>query len=104
MVKLTLLRARHRLGFLATALLLALLAASQADSPQLLHVRAAARGGHSQAKLSQLRTLTFYNGELTTSRRGKPVQQMTCVGEACRKVSMKWSSASAVGAYESVFN
>jgi hypothetical protein len=38
-----------------------------------------------RVKLSSIRSLTFYAGELTTSRRTAPVEQLVCEGAPCRR-------------------
>ncbi|KAF5391572.1 hypothetical protein D9757_002386 [Collybiopsis confluens] len=39
----------------------------------------------SRIKLSDIPSLTFYKGELTTARRSYPLPQLVCIGEPCRK-------------------
>ncbi|EMD33329.1 hypothetical protein CERSUDRAFT_126100 [Gelatoporia subvermispora B] len=38
----------------------------------------------SRVALSRIKALTFYKDELTTSRRGDPIQQLECIGKPCR--------------------
>ncbi|TBU25201.1 hypothetical protein BD311DRAFT_728203 [Dichomitus squalens] len=38
----------------------------------------------SRVALSQIRSLTFYQGERTLSRRGQPIPQLKCVGKPCK--------------------
>ncbi|KAK7050929.1 hypothetical protein VNI00_005041 [Paramarasmius palmivorus] len=38
----------------------------------------------SKVRLANINSLTFYNGEVTTARRGRPIPQLTCVGRACK--------------------
>lgn len=38
----------------------------------------------SKIALNKIPSLTFYQDAETTSRRGKPVPQLTCIGQACQ--------------------
>jgi len=39
---------------------------------------------HRRVLLSSIKALTLYAGEKTLSRRGRPVPQLTCIGDACK--------------------
>jgi len=39
---------------------------------------------HRRVLLSSIKALTLYAGEYTLSRRGRPVPQLTCIGDACK--------------------
>lgn len=40
---------------------------------------------HRRVLQSSIKTLTFYDGELTQGRRTQPVPQLSCVGKACKQ-------------------
>lgn len=44
-----------------------------------------AHSSHQKVLQSSIKTLTFYDGELTEGRRSIPVPQLSCSGNACRK-------------------
>ena len=46
----------------------------------------AARTPPDKIHVSSLKALTFYNGDLTRARRGRPIAQMQCRGKPCGKV------------------
>jgi hypothetical protein len=52
----------------------------------------AARTPPDRIHVSSLKALTFYNGDLTRARRGRPIAQMQCRGKPCGKVCVQLTS------------
>ncbi|KAI0077313.1 DUF1183-domain-containing protein [Panus rudis PR-1116 ss-1] len=53
----------------------------------------------SKVALDRIRSLTFYKDAKTRSRRGKPIPQLTCIGDACRLYTPDVVRCENVGGY-----